>query len=145
MVVVWIGVYFMGWMSLTCKAMYNSHPHERHCTRECLGNELPCPRHCVFPNPYLSFSLFIQPFLAFNFHLLIPLGMHSLHRTWGDRLLARGQSSCFLFFLGSLLCFYFFFALLWILSFNICSFYIFYIFCYFFIYNLSTSVLVSQK
>jgi hypothetical protein len=29
------------------------------------------------------------------------LGMHSLHRTWGDGLLARGKSSCFLFFLGS--------------------------------------------
>jgi hypothetical protein len=57
--------------------MYDSHPHERLCMRECLGNELPYPQHCVFPNPYLPFSLFIQPFLAFDFHLLSPFARYA--------------------------------------------------------------------
>jgi hypothetical protein len=93
--------------------MYDSHPHERLYMRERLGNVLPFHRHYVFPNPYLPFSLFIQPLLAFDFHLLSPfiLGMHSLHRTWGDGLLVRVHSSCFfilswfLTFLFFLLCF----------------------------------------
>jgi hypothetical protein len=52
--------------------VYDSHPHKHLCMRDHLGNELPFPRHYVFPNPYLTFSLFIQPFMAFDFHLLIP-------------------------------------------------------------------------
>jgi hypothetical protein len=35
----------------------------------------------------------------FSFSLFSPfLGMHSLHRTWGDALIARGHCSCFISF-----------------------------------------------
>jgi hypothetical protein len=37
---------------------------------EHLVNGLPFPWHGVFPNPYFPFYLSIQPFLAFDFHLL---------------------------------------------------------------------------
>jgi hypothetical protein len=53
-----------------------------------------------FQTPF-SFFFIDLTFLAFDFHLLSPfLDMHSLHRTWGDGLLARGHYSCFIF-LGS--------------------------------------------
>jgi hypothetical protein len=86
---------------IVMKVMYDIHPHERLCMRERLGNELPFPRHCLSKPLFSSFFIH-SPFLGFDFYLLSPfLGMHLLHRTWVDGLLARRQSSCFLFFLGS--------------------------------------------
>jgi hypothetical protein len=103
--------------------MYDIHPHERLCMRELLGNELPFPWNCVFPNPYFGFSLFNQPFVAFDFHLLSPfLGMHLLHGTWGDGLLARGQSLCFLILSLFLTLLFFLFCFSLHFKFSNCSF-----------------------
>jgi hypothetical protein len=108
--------------------MSDIHLHEHLRMRERLGNELPFPRHTVFPNPYFPFSLFIQPFLAFDFHFLSPfLGMHSLHRTWGDGLLPKGQSSCFSILSWFLNFLFFLFCFALHFEFSIFSFYIFFI------------------
>jgi hypothetical protein len=65
-----------------------------------------------------SFNLFWL--LTFDFTLFSPfLDMHSLHRTWGDGLIARGHCSCFVFF-GFFIFFFFSFALHF--DFSICSF-----------------------